>query len=156
MPFPKVENTGPPEGAMLTDRQRRFLESARVARLATADADGQPHVVPICFALVEGRLGFTIDEKPKRSGKALKRLANIRANPKAAIVVDRYDEDWSRLGWVMVQGKAEILESGEMHDRVQLALRERYPQLRPMCIAPLPVVTIAVDHVASWGRLDDC
>ena len=140
---------------MLTDEQRRFLDAGRVARLATADAAGRPHVVPICYALAGNAVYFTIDEKPKRKpGGKLKRLANLRGNPCAALVVDRYDDDWSRLGWVMVQGRAEILESGPEHDLAQARLRARYPQLAAMRIEGLPVVAVRVDHAASWGRLD--
>jgi PPOX class probable F420-dependent enzyme len=140
---------------MLTDQQRRFLAAQRVARLATADVAGRPHVVPICYAVVEDTVYFTIDEKPKKRPAELKRLANLRCNPFAALVVDRYDEDWSRLGWVMVQGRAEVLASGSEHDLAQTRLRARYPQLATMRIEGLPVVAVRVDHVASWGRLDD-
>jgi coenzyme F420-0:L-glutamate ligase/coenzyme F420-1:gamma-L-glutamate ligase len=140
---------------MLTDEQRRFLDRERVARLATADAAGQPHVVPICYALAGDTVYFTIDEKPKkRPGAGLKRLSNLRENPFAALVVDRYHEDWSRLGWVMLQGRADIFESGLEHDRAQATLRARYPQLAAMRIDHLPVVAIRIDHAASWGRLD--
>jgi PPOX class probable F420-dependent enzyme len=140
---------------MLTDQQRRFLDAERVARLATADAAGQPHVVPICYALAGDTLYFTIDEKPKKKpGAGLKRLANLRENPFAALVVDRYDEDWSRLGWVVVQGRADILESGPEHDSAQATLRARYPQLAAMRIDHLPVVAIRIDHATSWGRLN--
>jgi PPOX class probable F420-dependent enzyme len=139
---------------MLTDEQRRFLEGQRVARFASADAGGQPHVVPICYALGEGTVYFTIDEKPKRRpGTGLKRLANLRANPRAALVVDRWDEDWSRLGWVMLQGRAEILDAGREHDQAQGALRARYPQLAAMRIEALPVVAIRIERVASWGDI---
>jgi PPOX class probable F420-dependent enzyme len=144
------------QGVMLTDRQRRFLAGQRVARLATADAAGRPHVVPICYALRGNTVYFTIDEKPKkRPGARLKRLANLRENPSAALVVDRYDEDWSRLGWVMVQGRAEVLEAGPEHDLAQVSLRARYPQLVTMRIEELPVVAVRLDHVVSWGRLED-
>jgi PPOX class probable F420-dependent enzyme len=140
---------------MLTDQQRRFLEAGRVARLATADAAGRPHVVPVCYALIQSTVYFTIDEKPKsRPGARLKRLSNLRANPFAALVVDHYDEDWSRLGWVMVQGRAVILHSGPEHDQAQAALRARYPQLSTMRIEALPVVTVRIDHASSWGRLE--
>jgi PPOX class probable F420-dependent enzyme len=112
-------------------------------------------VVPICYALIGNAVYFTIDEKPKkRSGARLKRLANLRENPMAALVVDRYREDWSRLGWVMVQGRAEVLASGPEHDLAQAGLRARYPQLATMRIEELPVVAVRADHVASWGRLD--
>ena len=140
---------------MLTDEQRRFLDTQRVARLATADAAGRPHVVPICYALIERTVYFTIDEKPKKTpGARLKRIANLRENPFAALVVDRYDEDWARLGWVMVQGRAEVLESGPEHDLAQAGLRTRYPQLAAMRIEALPVVAVRVDRATSWGRLD--
>jgi PPOX class probable F420-dependent enzyme len=140
---------------MLTDEMLRFLEAGRVARLATADGEGRPHVLPICYALIGETVYFTIDEKPKRKNAgALKRLSNLRANPKTALVVDHYDEDWSQLGWVMLQGEAEILEGGAEHGRAQARLRERYPQLRAMRIESLPVVAIRLRHVASWGRLD--
>jgi PPOX class probable F420-dependent enzyme len=139
---------------MLTDQQRAFLAAQRVARLATADAAGRPHVVPVCYALIRDKVYFTIDEKPKKKPTALKRLANLRANPFAALVADRYDEDWSRLGWVMVQGAAQILPSGAEHDLAQAALRERYPQLAAMRIEALPVVAVRIEHAASWGRLE--
>jgi PPOX class probable F420-dependent enzyme len=139
---------------MLTDEQRRFLEGQRVARFASADGRGQPHVVPICYALGEASVYFTIDEKPKRTtGAGLKRLANLRANPRAALVVDRWDEDWSRLGWVMLQGRAEILDAGPEHDQAQAALRARYPQLAAMRLEGLPVVATRIERVASWGDL---
>ena len=97
----------------------------------------------------------TEDEKPKRApGAELKRLSNLRQNPFAALVVDRYDEDWSQLGWVMVRGRSEILTSGSEHDLAQARLRTRYPQLAGMGIAALPVVAIRIDRASSWGRLE--
>ena len=139
---------------MLTDDQRRFLVGQRVARLATADAGGRPHVIPICFAVQENTVYFTIDEKPKtKSGVPLKRLSNIRENPRVALVVDRYDEDWSRLGWVMIRGRAEVLDSGVEHDRAQESLRARYRQLAAMNIEALPVVAIRIERATSWGNL---
>jgi PPOX class probable F420-dependent enzyme len=139
---------------MLTDPQRAFLAAQRVARLATADGAGRPHVVPVCYALLRDKVYFTIDEKPKKKPARLKRLANLRANPVAALVVDRYDEDWSRLGWVMVQGAAEVLAAGPEHDEAQAALRARYPQLAAMRIEALPVVAVRIEHAASWGLLE--
>ncbi|MGI9418575.1 MAG: TIGR03668 family PPOX class F420-dependent oxidoreductase [Geminicoccaceae bacterium] len=138
---------------MLTDEHRRFLETERVARLATADAEGRPHVVPVCYAVVHDMICFTIDEKPKRRTTQLKRLANIRANPSVAVVVDRYDEDWSKLGWLMIQGEARILTEGQLHQDTQRRLRERYPQLRSMRIETLPVVAITMTKVLDWGQL---
>jgi PPOX class probable F420-dependent enzyme len=141
---------------MLTEEQRRFLDAQRVARLATVDTAGRPHVVPICYALIDETAYFTIDEKPKgRPGAKLKRLSNLEANPSAALLVDRYDEDWSRLGWVMLRGRADILASGPEHDRAQASLRTRYAQLADMRIEELPVVAIRIEVASSWGRLGD-
>ena len=138
----------------LSAEQRLFLDAQRVARFASADADGQPHLVPVCYCLIGDSAYFSIDEKPKRAGgRRLKRLRNIAHNPKVALVVDHYDEDWSQLGWVMLRGQAEILDDGDEHGRAQQALRERYPQYRSMRLDALPVVAIRIAQVASWGRL---
>ena len=139
---------------MLSDRERRFLAERRVAHLASADARAVPHVVPVCFALHESTLYITIDAKPKRApGGTLKRVQNILANPMVAVVVDRYDEDWARLGWVMLRGQAEILAKGSEHDDAQTLLRSRYPQLAAMQIAHLPVIALRIAQVTSWGDL---
>ena len=139
---------------MLSDLQRGFVETMRVARLATADSSGVPHVVPVCYAVVGDSLYVTVDEKPKRpDARAMKRLRNIAENPHVAVVVDRYDEDWSRLAWVLLRGRAEILDHGDEHDRAQAALRDRYPQYREMRLEPLPVIALRVDRVAAWGAL---
>ncbi len=140
---------------MADARELRFLETCRVAHLATADAGGAPHVVPVCFALGKNALYITIDAKPKRvSGRAMKRLRNIAENPAVAVVADRYDEDWTRLGWVMLRGRAEILDAGEEHDAAQSLLRARYPQLASMRIADCPVIAVRVERITSWGNLD--
>ncbi len=140
---------------MLSQAERRFLESRRVAYLATADASGAPHVVPVCFAVAEAGIFITIDEKPKRvAARALKRLRNIAENPQVALVADRYDDrDWSRLGWVMVRGRAEVLDGGPEHAAALLGLRARYPQLGAMNLEGQPVIAIRVARVASWGDL---
>ncbi len=138
---------------MLNSDQQRFLQSRRVGHLATADARGGPHVVPVCFVIADATVYITIDEKPKGDPRSLKRLRNLAVNPSAALVADRYDEDWARLGWVMLRGRAEILEAGLEHDRAQQMLRSRYPQYRHMQLAELPVIAIRINHVASWGDL---
>ena len=139
---------------MLSDGQRRFLLTQRVGRLATADDRAVPHVVPVCFAISQGTLYITIDEKPKRvAGPALKRIRNIERNPMVAIVVDRYDEDWTLLGWVLLRGRAEILRSGTEHDAAQELLRSRYRQLAAMQIAEQPVIAVRLARVTSWGNL---
>jgi PPOX class probable F420-dependent enzyme len=139
---------------MLSDRERRFLDERRVAHLATADARAEPHVVPVCFAVHASTLYITIDEKPKRgSASGLKRVKNILENPAVAVIVDRYDEDWTRLGWVMLHGHAEVLAAGTEHDDAQALLRSRYPQLAAMRIAHLPVIAVRIARVTSWGDL---
>src|SRR5262249_13901989 len=139
---------------VLSDHERRFLLTRRVGHLATADSRAIPHVVPVCFTISQGTLYITIDEKPKRvAGPALKRVRNIERNPLVAIVVDRYDEDWSRLGWVMLRGRAEILRAGTEQDRAQKLLRSRYRQLAAMQIAERPVIAVRLERVTSWGNL---
>ncbi len=139
---------------MLSAGERRFLAHQRIAHLATADRRALPHVVPVCFAIADGTLYITIDEKPKRrSGTALKRLRNIAENPAVAVVVDRYDEDWAMLGWVMLRGQAEILLDGTEHQDAQALLRSRYPQLRAMQIAQYPVIAVRIERTTSWGNL---
>ena len=138
---------------MLSPAERRFVEAQRVARLATADRRAVPHVVPVCFGLAGDAVYITIDEKPKQVGRPLKRLRNIADNPRLAMVFDRYDEDWRRLAWVMLHGRAEILADGVEHDRAQALLRERYPQLVTMQIEALPVIVLRIERVVSWGDL---
>ena len=145
-----------PPTSMLSAIQRGFVESMRVARLATADASGAPHVVPVCFALIGDNLYVTIDGKPKRPDvRTMKRLRNIAENPNVAVVIDRYDDDWSRLRWVMLRGRAEILDHGEEHDRAQAVLRDRYPQYRAMRIEPLPVIALRIGRVTAWAPIEE-
>ena len=144
---------------MLTERQRCFLDLARVGHLATADRSGMPHLIPVCYAADNSATGratlyITVDEKPKRRDIPLKRVRNILENPQAAFVVDRYDEDWNRLGWVMLRGPAEILDEGPEHDRAQAMIVERYPQLRAMQIAELPVIALRIARATDWGDLE--
>jgi PPOX class probable F420-dependent enzyme len=138
---------------MLSDRERRFLATRMVGHLATADRRAIPHVVPVCFALAHDTLYITIDEKPKRLGAPLKRLRNIAENAAVAVVVDRYDDDWTLLGWVMLRGDAEILTTGTEHGHAQTLLCARYPQLHAMQIAQLPVIAVRLERVTSWGNL---
>jgi PPOX class probable F420-dependent enzyme len=147
-----------PPSLRLTERQRGFLDQSRVGHLATADRNGAPHLVPVCYAVDEDAeagptLYITIDEKPKRRDIPLKRVRNILENPRAAFVVDRWDEDWRRLGWVMLRGHAEILDGGPEHDRAQALLSARYPQYRAMRLADLPVIAVRITRATDWGDL---
>src|SRR5207302_10733918 len=132
------------DSGMVSERHARFLASRRVGHLATADGRAMPHLVPVCFVISEGALYITIDQKPKGNVRALKRLRNIAENPVAAFVADRWDEDWTRLGWVMLRGSAEILAAGAEHDRAQELLRSRYDQYQGMGLGGLPVIRIRI------------
>lgn len=137
-----------------TDAARQFLESHRVGHLATADAGGAPHVVPVCYALDDDGLYFVADLKPKRGpAHRLRRLDNLRANPRAAVVVDDYDDDWTHLAWVMVRGATRFVDDPAAHAAALALLRARYANYRSM---PLddprahPIVRIDADHVTLW------
>ena len=140
---------------MLTDEERAFIDRFPVARLATADAKGGPHVVPICFVVIDDTLYLTIDGKPKGDPRRLKRLRNITENNQVAVIVDRYDDDWTQLGWIMLRGLAEIIECGAEHAKAQTALEGRYPQYRDMQLTDLPVIALRIERVVRWGNLVD-
>jgi coenzyme F420-0:L-glutamate ligase/coenzyme F420-1:gamma-L-glutamate ligase len=136
---------------------RQFLERRRVAHLATADASGAPHVVPICFTLLAETLYIAIDEKPKRGDfRRLRRLRNIAENPRVAIVADIYsDTDWSKLGFAMLRARARLVDPpGAEHARAIEALRDKYPQYREMALEVRPVIAADIDTVTTWGQLD--
>jgi PPOX class probable F420-dependent enzyme len=137
---------------MFSDAELNFILARRIAHLATADARGQPHVIPVCFAYVEGHFWIAIDEKPKRTAR-LKRLRNIEENPAVALVFDHYDEDWSRLGYVLVSGAAVVVEDGPEHVQAIEALRARYEQYRGMALEGRPAIRITPERVVSWGDL---
>lgn len=139
---------------MLTDEQRRFVTAMPVARLATADSRAVPHALPVCFALDGASLYIGIDEKPKRpEARPLKRIRNIQENPQVAVIVDRYDDDWDQLGWVMLRGHAEVLAGCEEQALAHELLRARYAPYRDMYLEPLPVIAIRIERVTSWGNL---
>ena len=132
---------------MTAEEARERFAGARVARLATADAGGQPHVVPIAFALDGDRLYSAVDSKPKRTTK-LRRLANVRENPRVAVLVDRYDdEDWSRLWWARADGAGRVLgpDDPEAHRAAEL-LRGRYPRIEPIGA----VLAVDVERWSGW------
>src|SRR5262249_25047070 len=137
---------------MVSDGERRFLAQQRIAHLATADRRAVPHVVPVCYAIFERTLYITIDEKPKRRpAAALKRLRNIAENSAVAVIVDRYDEDWARLGWVMLRGHAEILRPGKEHPDAPALRRPRYAQLGAMQMANHRGIAVRSERTTSWG-----
>ncbi len=128
---------------------RDRFAAARVARLATADAAGVPHLVPVVFA-VDGDTVFTaVDDKPKRT-RALRRLANIAANPHVCLLADHYEEDWSRLWWVRADGTARELDPADPATAAALALlTARYPQYAQP--PPGPVVAVTVTRWTAWS-----
>ena len=141
----------------LSPEQTAFLVRRRVARLATADGEGRPHAVPVCFAYAPGSVYVALDEKPTEVPvTGLKRLRNILENPDVALVADRYAEDWGLLAFVMVRGRADLLESGtEEHGAAVRLLRGKYHQYETMRIEENPVIAIRAERVASWGALDE-
>ena len=138
--------------AEFTVSQAKALSTARTGHLATADANGVPHVIPCCFAFDGVRIYSPLDQKPKRTSlRRLKRVRNILDNPTAALVIDHYEEDWRQLWYILVTGSAEVLEAGdEQADAIRL-LREKYPQYREMDIDENPVIGITPASVVSWS-----
>ena len=137
----------------LSEEARAFLDAHRVAHLATADAAGAPHVVPLCYARIDDCIYFVADEKPKKHGpRALKRLANIAANPRVALVVDDYDDDWTRLAFLLVHLDAAIVADDAEYDAALVALRHRYAPYRGMALARArnPLVRLSVRSWHLW------
>jgi PPOX class probable F420-dependent enzyme len=135
------------------DEARRRFAGAPVARLATADADGRPHVVPIVFAVAGETIYSAVDAKPKRT-TALRRLANVAANPAVAVLVDHYEDDWTRLWWARADGTGRVLAREEPErDEALDALAERYPQYREQRPAG-PVLAIDVVRWSGWSAGD--
>jgi PPOX class probable F420-dependent enzyme len=138
-----------------TEPQLAFLQAQRAGRLATANRDGAPHVIPVCYACDGGSLYIALDAKPKRVAPArLRRVRNILENPQVALVVDRYSDDWSELAYVLIQGSAVLLPPGDPeHSRAVALLRERYRQYHAMPIEQQPVIAIRPASVVGWGAL---
>ncbi len=136
----------------VSPEDRAFLDQARVGHLATASAEGEPHAVPICFVFDGTAVYTAIDAKPKRGDpRQLRRLQNIRENPRASLLVDHYEEDWHRLRYVLLRGRAEILEAGPDRERAFALLCEKYPQYRRMPgFGTGPVIRLTPETVRSW------
>jgi PPOX class probable F420-dependent enzyme len=138
---------------MNQDEARSRLAAASVARLATADASGRPHLVPMTFGVAVWSgpdvIFSAVDSKPKTT-RRLKRLANVAANPAASVLVDHYDSDWTQLWWVRADGLARIVASGPEFEAAVAALQEKYPQYRQAPPAG-PVLLIEVSSWTSWA-----
>lgn len=129
----------------------------RVARLATTDAQGRPHIVPVCFAY-DGECFYTaIDRKPKRvAAERLRRVKNIASVSNVALLIDQYEEDWSRLWYILIRGQAKLLPESAQQERARAIrkLRAKYPQYsREMLPDDAPVIRIRPRRITSWGRI---
>jgi PPOX class probable F420-dependent enzyme len=139
---------------VLAKKHFAFIRAARVAHLATAGADGQPHVIPICFVFDRKHFYSPIDEKPKRTAPAkLRRVINVQTNPQTALVIDRYSENWKQLAYVLISGTATILHRGAAHAEAVRRLRRKYPQYRHMAIHSRPMIQIRPVRWIFWGNL---
>jgi PPOX class probable F420-dependent enzyme len=127
---------------------RERVRTARVARLATIDPDGRPHLVPIVLALAGERLYSAVDAKPKRS-RSLRRVANARERPDVTVLIDHYEDDWSRLWWVSLRGRARVLEAGEEAERALGLLVDKYEQYRRE-LPGRPVLAVDILEWRSW------
>jgi len=131
-----------------------FISAGRVGRLGNANASGEPFVVPFCYAWDGHALYSAIDAKPKRvAAQSLRRVRNIRENPRVSVVIDEYAEDWSRLRWVLIQGRAEILTEGPEFERGADLLLAKYPQYRHMGLATDAgtMVKITPGRISHWS-----
>jgi coenzyme F420-0:L-glutamate ligase/coenzyme F420-1:gamma-L-glutamate ligase len=140
--------------AHFTPNQLTFLHAQRAGRLATATSDGAPHVIPVCYACDGAALYIALDAKPKRvAPERLRRIRNILENPRVALVIDRYSDDWSELAYLLIQGTAALVQPGEAeHGRAVALLRERYAQYLAMPIEQQPVIAIRPAKVVAWGQ----
>ncbi len=142
-------------GSVIDQAIQTYLARQRVAHLATADAEGRPHVVPMCYALAETTLYSVIDTKPKRRPpEQLRRVANILKNPRVAVVIDTYSEAWTALGFVLLEGSARIVRSGPEHSAALRLLREKYSQYQAMALEDRPVIAVSIARVVRWGELE--
>lgn len=133
------------------------LEAARVARLATLDAAGEPHIVPICFGY-DGRVFYSaVDLKPKRvAAEKLARLQHIKAKSQVALLIDQYDEDWSRLWYILVRGTAKLIPTAAQRERAQAIrrLKAKYPQYAAgMLRDDAPIIQITPKRIIFWGAI---
>ena len=133
----------------LSDADIDLIGEARVARLGTIGPGGRPHLVPVCFAFADGHFFVPIDEKPKRGG-VLARVRNIERDPRATLLIDRYDEDWTRLAWLRFDCEAQVHTRGGELPEGLAALRNRYPQYREMALEERPLIELTLLRHSGW------
>ena len=137
-------------------KQREILETGRVARMATVDQSGNPHIVPICYAFVSGQIYTPIDKKPKNVPfDSLTRIKNINSNPNVSFIIDKYYEDWNRLFFLKISGLASLIYDGEEYENALMSLCEKYPQYLDMDLLNLglPIIRISPGKIISWGDI---
>ena len=145
----------------LDARELAFLVAARRAILATIDPGGRPRPVPICFIVdaadpTHVRVLTPLDDKPKATDdkRTLARVRDIRARPEVSVLVDRWDEDWSRLGWLRLNGRANLLEPADVPPDAVERLRSKYPQYATHALESSPMIAIDIERATSWGAID--
>jgi len=136
----------------LDPEARARLAAARVGRLATASADGRPHLVPLCYAIAGGIAFSIVDDKPKSTRTGLRRLRNIEANPRATLLADHYDEDWTSLWFVMAECDASVVSDQREYVEALAALRQKYPQYEAMRLEHRthPMIRLGVRRLVAW------
>ena len=140
----------------LNKAERGFIARARTATLGTIAPDGRPRLVPICFVLIGDVLYMPIDEKPKTSDlSSLARIRDIERRADVTVLIDRWDEDWSRLAWLRIDGRASLADDPAERTRAIAALRAKYPQYADHDLESRPLIRIAIERVRSWGDLSD-
>ena len=137
---------------ILSPREEDFVRTQRVARMATADIDGRPFAVPVCFVSLNGCLYTPVDEKPK-SGRRLRRLRNIEENPQVALVFDHYEDDWERLAWVLIGGKASMVTDMGERAKAVAALRSKYEQYDSRELEQQQLIRENPENAANWGEV---
>ena len=143
---------------LLADDAWRFVERARVARLATASKDAAPHVVPVVFAALDGKIYIPVDGKQKKDVERLKRLDNIRENAQVSFLVDHYEDDWAKLGFALIFGSATIIHAeadAEAYEKAAVLLREKYAQYRGPITIHAWMIEITPHRAASWGAMEE-
>ena len=139
----------------LSSAAEAFVGDARIARFATVDAHGRPHVVPVCFVYHDGCVYSALDAKPKRvAANELRRVRNLLANPEVQVLIDRYDDDWTRLAYVQLRGRAALLQPGVEHAAALALLQAKYPQYETMALADEPVIKVEVERAVVWGKIE--
>jgi len=139
----------------MTDWEYKFISEQRVARLATVDANGQPSVIPIVYAFDGAALFTPLDAKPKRvAADKLQRVRNINANPSVAVIIDSYSDDWRRLAWVHIRGRARIITDGDEYTVGITLLGAKYPQYEHMPLSGRPLIIIEPTGIRSWRASD--